>query len=53
MPYFERRRKVLESEGKRWRFVSRYENGKASVELCEVGREHPFYTSKAPITLSY
>ena len=41
---FERRRKVLEIEGKRWRFVSRYENGKASVELCEVGREHPFYT---------
>lgn len=41
---FERRRKVLESEGKRCRFVSRYENGKASVELCEVGREHPFYT---------
>lgn len=41
---FERRRKVLESEGKRWRFVSRYENGKACVELCEVGREHPFYT---------
>ena len=41
---FERRRKVLESEGKRWRFVSRYENGKASVELCEVGREHPFFT---------
>lgn len=41
---FERRRKVLESEGKRWRFVSRYENGKASVERCEVGREHPFYT---------
>lgn len=41
---FEQRRKVLESEGKRWRFVSRYENGKASVELCEVGREHPFYT---------
>lgn len=41
---FERRRKVLESEGKRRRFVSRYENGKASVELCEVGREHPFYT---------
>lgn len=41
---FERRRKVLESEGKRWRFVSRYENGKASVELCEVGHEHPFYT---------
>ena len=41
---FERRRKVLEGEGKRWRFVSRYEEGKACVELCEVGREHPFYT---------
>ena len=41
---FERRRKVLVSEGKRWRFVSRYENGNASVDLCEVGREHPFYT---------
>ena len=35
---FERRRKVLEEEGKRWRFVSRYEEGKACVELCEVGR---------------
>lgn len=41
---FERRRKVLESEGKRWRFVSRYEDGKARVELCKVGREHPFYS---------
>ena len=40
---FERRRKVLENEGKRWRFVCRYEDGKACVELCEVGREHPFY----------
>ena len=34
----------MESEGKRWRFVSSYEHGKASVELGEVGREHPFYT---------
>ena len=40
---FERRRKVLESEGKRWRFVSRYEEGKACVELCEVEHDHPFY----------
>ena len=34
---------MLENEGKRWRFVCRYEDGKACVELCEVGREHPFY----------
>ncbi len=40
---FEQRRRHLEEEGKRWRFVSRYENGKGSVELCEVDREHPFY----------
>ena len=40
---FERRRKVLESEGKRWRFVSRYEEGRACVELCEVEHDHPFY----------
>lgn len=40
---FERRRQVLEQEGKRWRFVSRYEDGKACVELSEVSREHPFY----------
>ncbi|MCD8317653.1 MAG: bifunctional aspartate kinase/homoserine dehydrogenase I [Paraprevotella sp.] len=40
---FERQRKVLESEHRRWRFVSRYEDGKASVELCTVDSEHPFY----------
>ncbi len=40
---FEERRKVLESENKRWRFVSKYENGKASVALCEVEMQHPFY----------
>lgn len=41
---FEKRRQKLEQEGKRWRFVAKYENGKASVELCEVGRNHPFYS---------
>ena len=41
---FERRRQKLEQEGKRWRFVAKYENGKASVELCEVGQNHPFYS---------
>ena len=40
---FEECRKVLESENKRWRFVSKYENGKASVALCEVEMQHPFY----------
>ncbi|WP_288319053.1 bifunctional aspartate kinase/homoserine dehydrogenase I [Xylanibacter caecicola] len=40
---FEKRRKKLESEGKRWRFVARMENGKADVSLQAVGKEHPFY----------
>ncbi len=40
---FEERRKRLESEHKRWRFVCRYEDGKGCVELCEVGQDHPFY----------
>lgn len=41
---FERRRQELERNHKRWRFVSKYENGKGSVSLCEVEPEHPFYT---------
>ncbi len=40
---FEDRRKRLESENKRWRFVARLENGKGSVQLEEVGSNHPFY----------
>lgn len=40
---FEQRRLKLESENKRWRFVSKYENGKGSVSLTEVDIEHPFY----------
>ena len=40
---FEARRQRLESENKRWRFVARLENGKASVQLEEVGNSHPFY----------
>lgn len=40
---FERRRKELENEGKRWRFVARMENGKTDVSLQAVGKEHPFY----------
>ncbi len=40
---FEARRKVLESEKKHWRFVARFEEGKASVGLQEVDSHHPFY----------
>lgn len=41
---FEKKRCQLEAEGKRWRFVAKLENGKASVSLAEVDRSHPFYT---------
>ena len=40
---FEARRKKLEAEGKRWRFVARLEDGKGTVSLVEVDRRHPFY----------
>ena len=40
---FETRRKRLEQEGKRWKFVAKLENGKASVSLQEVDSHHPFY----------
>ncbi len=40
---FEERRRRLENEGKRWRFVAKMENGKTSVSLCEVDKDHPFY----------
>ena len=47
---FEARRKVLEAEGKRWRFVATMEASgdeqgsfKTSVALKEVPQDHPFY----------
>ena len=40
---FEARRKVLEAEGKRWRFVATMEDGKTNVALKEVPMGHPFY----------
>ena len=40
---FEERRLRLESEGKRWRFVAKLEDGKTSVSLREVDKDHPFY----------
>ena len=40
---FEARRKKLEAEGKRWRFVATMEGGKVNVALKAVDRNHPFY----------
>lgn len=40
---FEARRKQLEAEGKRWRFVATFDHGKTSVALKEVDQSHPFY----------
>lgn len=40
---FEARRKKLETEGKRWRFVASLDNGKGVVSLQEVDSRHPFY----------
>ncbi len=40
---FENRRRMHESEGKHWRFVAILDEGKASVQLCEVSSKHPFY----------
>ena len=40
---FEARRKQLDAEGKRWRFVATFDHGKQSVALKEVDRTHPFY----------
>lgn len=40
---FEKRRKQLESEGKRWRFVATMEGGKTNVALKAVDRNHSFY----------
>jgi len=40
---FEAKRKVLEAESKRWRFVAGMENGETSVGLQEVDSRHPFY----------
>ena len=40
---FETRRKKLEADGKRWRFVATMEDGKTNVALKEVDDNHPFY----------
>lgn len=40
---FEERRREVEREGKRWRFVASLENGHGKVALQEVDSNHPFY----------
>ena len=40
---FESRRKKLEKENKKWRYVARLKDGKASVQLSEVEMDHPLY----------
>lgn len=40
---FETNRKILEASNKKWRFVARFENGKATAGLEEVESTHPFY----------
>jgi bifunctional aspartokinase / homoserine dehydrogenase 1 len=40
---FELRRQELEKQGKRWRFVARFDEGKVTVKLIEVDFNHPAY----------
>lgn len=40
---FEARRRMLDAEDKRWRFVAMMDGGKTSVALRAVDRNHPFY----------
>jgi len=40
---FEEKRKKLEAEGKRYRFVAEMDRGKCRLGLQAVGRSHPFY----------
>jgi len=40
---FEQRRSQLEKRGRRMRFVARLDNGRATMELADVDKYHPFY----------
>lgn len=40
---WERRRQEMVKNDRVWRFVAKYENGKASVSLMEIDRDHSFY----------
>jgi aspartokinase/homoserine dehydrogenase 1 len=39
---FEANRKKLVAVGRSWRFVAKFENGKAEIGLQEIGANHPF-----------
>lgn len=39
---FEANRKKLVAAGRSWRFVAKFENGKAEIGLQEIGANHPF-----------
>jgi aspartokinase/homoserine dehydrogenase 1 len=41
--HFKQLRQQADNEGKRLKFVARYENGKASVGLQSVAPDHPFF----------
>ena len=43
MPTLRLKRKTLDMEHKRWRFVATLDKGKTCVGLQAVGPEHPFY----------
>lgn len=40
---FESARKTMEAKGLKWRFVAKLEGEDASIELQEVGLDHPFF----------
>jgi len=40
---FEKKRKKIEEENKKWRFVAIFEQGRGSVELIEVNSTHPAF----------
>jgi len=40
---FEAKRKVLAAQNHKWRYVARFANGKASIELLEVDALHPLF----------
>ncbi len=40
---FEEKRRKIEAEGRRWRFVATLDNGKTGVSLQAVDSNHPFY----------
>ncbi|MFV0290472.1 MAG: bifunctional aspartate kinase/homoserine dehydrogenase I [Mangrovibacterium sp.] len=40
---FEKNRQRIDAEGKCWRFVATYDNGRAEIGLQEIDKSHPFY----------